>query len=72
MFYVQDYFDDEESAYQAVKRGKAWGTLSFTTNYSQSLRQRMEEGQYADNLILDDSIVSIRLDESSNNYYYFS
>lgn len=64
-FAFKDYFDTEESAFQAVKLGKAWGALSFTTNYSASLRERIDEGQYASDLILDDSIVSIWLDESS-------
>lgn len=65
-FTPQDFFDDEESAFKAVKLGKAWGALSFTTNYSLSLRERMEEGQSATEFILNDSVVSIWLDESSN------
>lgn len=63
---LQDYFDDEESAFQAVKSGKAWGALSFTSNYSSSLRERIDEGQSVSEWILDDSVVSIWLDESSN------
>lgn len=65
-FALQDYFDDEESAFRAVKLGKAWGALSFTSNYSTSLRERIDEGQSASDWVLDDSIVSIWLDESSN------
>lgn len=69
-FALKDFFDTEESAFKAVKLGKAWGALSFTTNYSSSLRERIEEGQQATDLMLDDSIVSIWLDESSNYEFY--
>jgi len=62
----KDYFDDEESAFRAVKRGKAWGAISFTSNYSTSLKQRMDDGTDATEWALDDSVVSIWLDESSN------
>lgn len=63
---IQDFFNDEESAFEAVKRGKAWGALSFSANYSTSLKERLEKAQYASDWILDDSLVSIWLDESSN------
>lgn len=66
---LQDFFDDEESAFRAVKLGKAWGALSFNSNYSISLKERMDEGQSTSDIVLDDSIVSIWLDESSNFLY---
>ncbi|KAL4148776.1 hypothetical protein QTP88_002935 [Uroleucon formosanum] len=62
---VLDYFDDEESAFRAVKHGKAWGAISFTSNYSTSLMQRMDDGTDTTEWALDDSVVSIWLDESN-------
>ncbi|XP_050429467.1 ABC transporter G family member 23 [Adelges cooleyi] len=62
---ILDFFDDEESAFRAVKLGKAWGALMFTPNYTTSLRQRIDLGQDASEWILDDSCVSIWLDESN-------
>ncbi|XP_050536009.1 ABC transporter G family member 23 [Daktulosphaira vitifoliae] len=62
---VLDFFKDEESAFHAVKLGKAWGALMFTSNYTSSLKTRIEQGQSAQDWILDDSCVSVWLDESN-------
>lgn len=67
--FFQDFFDDEDSAFRAVRKGKAWGALSFSSNYSLSLLERINEGQAAGEWVLDDSCVSIWLDESSNYFY---
>ena len=37
-------YDDEDKSVNAVERGWAWGAISFPSNYSQSLKARMNDG----------------------------
>lgn len=50
---------------EQVRRGKAWGALVFASNYSASLIERTEAGQFADDWTLEASDVTVRLDMSS-------
>ncbi|KAI5693785.1 hypothetical protein M8J75_005740 [Diaphorina citri] len=60
-----DYYDTESTAFAAVRRGKAWGTLVFSANYTDALRQRIEMGKDAEPEVFDLSDVLINLDESN-------
>jgi hypothetical protein len=49
----------------AVRRGKAWGTLYFTENFTDTLVARMLLGKEADEETLDQSEIRVWLDMSS-------
>ena len=53
------------TALSAVRRGQAWGSLYFPSNYSHSLQLRQREGQDASSATVDSSAVSVWLDMSS-------
>lgn len=55
----------DEDAIERVRRGAAWGALIFSSNYSESLVERTERGQSAEDYIIDNAAVTVRLDMSS-------
>lgn len=48
-----------------VRRGKAWGALIFSQNYSESLVERTEHGQNVDRYVVDAAELNVKLDMSS-------
>jgi hypothetical protein len=48
-----------------VKRGKAWGSLIFASNYSASLVERTEYGQNVPDSVIDSAMLDVKLDMSS-------
>jgi len=48
-----------------VQKGRAWGALHFSHNYSENLRERIEEARYASELVLDQGSVMVQMDMSS-------
>lgn len=48
-----------------VRRGKAWGALIFSQNYSESLVERTEHGQNVDSYVVDAAELNVKLDMSS-------
>ena len=64
---LQEYYPDPESAMEAVRRGKAWGTLYFTENFTDALVARMLLGKEADEETLDQSEIRVWLDMSSKS-----
>lgn len=50
-----------------VRRGQAWGSLIFASNYSESLFKRTEYGQNVEDSIIDSAMLDVRLDMSSEN-----
>lgn len=58
-------FPSDFDAYEEVKRGRAWGSVVFSRNFSQALSNRVDYGTNVDNFSLDASEVEIRLDMSS-------
>lgn len=60
-----DYYETENSAFAAVRHGQAWGTMVFSVNYTEALKERIEMGKDADPGIFDMSDVHINLDESN-------
>jgi hypothetical protein len=64
-FAKQDRFEFEEEALEAVQKGRAWGALYFNSNYSDSLKVRLEEARYASELTVDQSNVMVQMDMSS-------
>lgn len=61
----QEYYQYPEQAIDAVKQGRAWGTLYFTENFTDSLIARLNLGQAADDETLDQSEIRVWLDMSS-------
>lgn len=65
MTFFQNNFATDEDAFNEVKRGRAWGAMIFSQNYSESLVQRTEEGRDATDWVLESSAVDVRIDMSS-------
>lgn len=61
----QKLFDSDEAAFEEVRRGFAWGSMIFQSNYSEALVERTESGRYADDSTLLASDININLDMSS-------
>ncbi|XP_043497478.1 ABC transporter G family member 20-like isoform X1 [Polistes fuscatus] len=58
-------YDTQQEAEYAVKRGWAWGTISFSANYSEALISRLENGKNAENWDLIYSDMDIVMDMSN-------
>jgi hypothetical protein len=48
-----------------VQKGRAWGALYFSYNYSETLMERLQDARYASELVLDQSSVMAQMDMSS-------
>jgi hypothetical protein len=48
-----------------VQRGRAWGSLYFSPNYSRSLEERLKDPRYASELTVNESNVLVQMDMSS-------
>lgn len=48
-----------------VRRGKAWGALVFSSNYSESLVERTEGGRDVDDIVVEGAELVVKLDMSS-------
>lgn len=64
-------FDSDQAAYDEVKRGHAWGSLVFPSNFTQGLSNRVDYGANVDNFSIDASEIEIRLDMSSESEQKF-
>lgn len=53
-----------------VRRGKAWGALIFSSNYSDSLIERTEYGQNVPDSVLDAAELNVKLDMSSEFHFF--
>lgn len=61
----QTHYGTDEEAFEVVRRGKAWGALIFSHNYSESLVERVEYGQNAEDHVIDAAELNVKLDMSS-------
>ncbi|XP_067007498.2 ABC transporter G family member 23 [Anabrus simplex] len=61
---VKDYYEDEEEALAAVRRGEAVGALLFTANFSDSLAERGRLGRDTPSPSVDSSEVHVHMDMS--------
>lgn len=69
---LQEYYASDKEAFYEVERGRAWGALVFSHNYSESLVDRTEAGRDAESWNLESSDVTVKLDMSSKrNIYIF-
>jgi hypothetical protein len=66
----QTHFGTDEEAYESVRRGKAWGALIFSSNYSESLVDRTEYGQNVPDSVLDAAELNVKLDMSSEFHFF--
>ncbi|XP_011307965.1 ABC transporter G family member 20 isoform X1 [Fopius arisanus] len=62
---ITEHFRTKEDALHAVERGKAWGTLYFTENFTDALSARMILGRDADEETLEQSEIKVWLDMSN-------
>ena len=63
--FKQTHFGTDEEAFEWVRRGKAWGAMVFSHNYSESLVDRVEYGQNAESHIIDAAQLDVKMDMSS-------
>lgn len=52
-----------------MRLGKAWGSLVFSHNYSESLWERTEYGQNIEDSVLNAADLNVKLDMSSKRIY---
>lgn len=64
---ILDRFEFEEEALEAVQKGRAWGALHFSPNYSKTLRERIEDARYASEIVIDQSSVMVQMDMSNQH-----
>ncbi|XP_032592971.1 ABC transporter G family member 20 [Drosophila grimshawi] len=62
---VLKYVNDDEDAYEEVRRGRAWAALVLQSNYTSSLVERVEEGRYAEDATVEASDLGVRMDWSN-------
>ncbi|XP_067007499.1 ABC transporter G family member 23 [Anabrus simplex] len=62
-----DKYGEEEEAFEAVRRGYAWASMTFEGNYSESLVRRMEDGRSADPFTVDFAEVRVTMDMSNQH-----
>lgn len=67
---LQKYLKTDDEAYDEVKRGKAWGALVFSDNYTDALVDRVENTRFAEDGSIESSEINIRLDMSSKFEVY--
>jgi len=63
--------NDDETAYEEVRKGKAWAALVIQPNYTASLMERVEDGRYAEDGTIESSDLAVRMDWSSKFKYIF-
>jgi hypothetical protein len=56
--------ESEEEAIALVRKGVAWGSLVFSSNYSEALNERFENPN-TDDANIDSSLLEVKLDMSS-------
>ncbi|XP_031629128.1 ABC transporter G family member 23 isoform X2 [Contarinia nasturtii] len=62
---VIELYDSDEAAYNEVQRGRAWATMIFKSNYSESLIRRTEDGRDVADWDIEASDIEIRMDMSN-------
>nr|CAD7571001.1 unnamed protein product [Timema californicum] len=62
---IKEFYPTQESANEAVRRGKAWGALYFTENFTDALVARIHLQEYTDEETLDQSGIKVWLDMSN-------
>lgn len=71
LYSLQRHMETEEEAIALVKKGKAWGSLVFSSNYSEALNERFENPN-TDDANIDSSLLEVKLDMSSESRMGFS
>ncbi|XP_070491613.1 ABC transporter G family member 20-like [Chironomus tepperi] len=59
------FYGNDEEAIEVVRHGKAWGTISFAHNYTDSLVERTDFGHNVESYIIDGADVNVHLDMSN-------
>ncbi|TMW50905.1 hypothetical protein DOY81_004016 [Sarcophaga bullata] len=62
---VVTFTHSDEEANDLVRRGKAWGSLVFSNNYTDALMERTESGRFTDDATVESSDLNVRLDMSN-------
>lgn len=58
-------YDDLEVAKSAAARNEVWGVMYMSPNFSRAIEERIGDGVHTNDLVVDESIVSIWMDMSS-------
>lgn len=67
---VLDRYEHEDQALEAVVKGRAWGSLYFSPNYSRSLQERIEESRHASDFVVNESSIVVQMDMSNQQIGY--
>ncbi|XP_050449540.1 ABC transporter G family member 23 isoform X2 [Cataglyphis hispanica] len=62
---TKEYYENLDTAMDAVRNGHVWGTLYFTENFTDALVARMALGKDSDDETLDQSEIRVWLDMSN-------
>ncbi|XP_029671460.1 ABC transporter G family member 23 isoform X2 [Formica exsecta] len=62
---TKEYYENLDTAMDAVRKGEVWGTLYFTENFTDALVARMALGKDSDDETLDQSEIRVWLDMSN-------
>ncbi|XP_004530724.1 ABC transporter G family member 23 [Ceratitis capitata] len=65
------YYKTEDEAYSAAKRTEVLGYIMFPSNFSESIKTRMEDGRYADDGTVENSEMSVHIDMTDQQIGYF-
>lgn len=60
----QDHFEDDDAAFNDVKRGASKGYLVFPDNFTNHMKNRALQKKFADNETLDGSTITVHMDFS--------
>ncbi|XP_071445179.1 ABC transporter G family member 20-like [Hetaerina americana] len=64
-YMTPELYSDRESAFDAVRQGKAWGAVVIPENFTKALTARREDGPESERSLIDSGDVEIHLDMTS-------
>ncbi|XP_039445966.1 ABC transporter G family member 20 [Culex pipiens pallens] len=70
-FAVQEYYDTFDDAYHATKKGKIWGFIYFTSNFTESLQDVRDNVRDAEPGSYDNQEIKVYLDKSDQQVTFF-
>uniref|UniRef100_A0A8D8JK43 ABC transporter G family member 20 n=1 Tax=Culex pipiens TaxID=7175 RepID=A0A8D8JK43_CULPI len=70
-FSLQEYYDTFDDAYHATKKGKIWGFIYFTSNFTESLQDVRDNVRDAEPGSYDNQEIKVYLDKSDQQVTFF-
>lgn len=68
---MQIHFDSKEAAYAESKKANIIGFIHFAPNFTDSMKDILDNARYAQNNSFDDREIKVRLDMSNQQVAYF-